>query len=108
MPVSALVAVQRWRARPDNPGLDVAARALDGLRAVGVDVPDAYLDAYAQAAVTAAAADLQVLADLPDPETIAKVMVVGTVLGDPLFAGLRRLAQEHVTAEVFPAGPGPV
>ncbi len=29
-------------------------------------------------------------------------MLVGTVLGDPLFAGLRRLAQQDATHNLFP------
>jgi DNA-binding transcriptional MerR regulator len=93
---------QGWAVTASNPGVDAAARALDGLAAIGFAPPDAYLASYASAAATAAAADLRALAAWPDPDRIAEVMVVGTVLGDPLFAGLRRLAQEDATHNRFP------
>ncbi|BCJ69538.1 hypothetical protein Prubr_65590 [Polymorphospora rubra] len=91
-----------WEVTDDNPGIDAAARALDGLRAIGFDAPDPYLDAYAAAAATVAAADLRALSSLTTPDQVAELMVVGTILGDPLFAGLRRLAQQDVTRTLFP------
>jgi len=101
--IEAVAQAQGWCVTTENPGVEVAARALDGLRAIGFDAPDAYLDAYAVAAATAAAADLHALAGLSDRDAVAELMVVGTVLGDPLFAGLRRLAQEDATHNLFPA-----
>lgn len=99
--VVAVARAQAWKITDDNPGIDAAARALDGLTAIGFDAPDAYLLSYAAAAATAAAADLHALAELPTPEQQAELMVVGSVLGDPLFAGLRRLAQEDATHDEF-------
>ena len=101
--IAAIAAAQGWCVTPDNPGIDAAARALDGLSGIGFDAPDAYLAAYAAAATTAAAADLHALSELSDRDAVAELMVVGTVLGDPLFAGLRRLAQEHATQDLFPS-----
>lgn len=103
--VLALARAQGWRITESNPGIEAAARALDGLHAIGFDAPDAYLSAYATAAATTAAADLQALASLPTPEQQAELMVVGTVLGDPLFAALRRLAQQDATYDRFPIEP---
>jgi DNA-binding transcriptional MerR regulator len=91
-----------WRISADNPGVDAAARAVDGLLAIGFDAPDAYLTAYATAAHTAAAADLHALRQLDDPDRVTELMVVGTVLGDPLFAALRRLAQQDATGNRYP------
>lgn len=91
-----------WCISDDNPGLDAAARALDGLHAIDFDAPDSYLDAYGAAAASAADADLNALTTRSGPDEVAELMVVGTVLGDPLFAGLRRLAQQHATATLFP------
>lgn len=62
----------------------------------------AIFESYAAAAATAANADLQQLRKLSAPEQITERMVVGTVLGDPLFAGLRRIAQQDATQESFP------
>ncbi|NAZ76386.1 MerR family transcriptional regulator [Kineococcus sp. T13] len=101
--VEALAAARGWCVTSDNPGFEAAARALDGLRSIGFDPPQEYLDAYAAAAGTAAAADLQALSGRGERDAVAELMVVGTVLGDPLFAGLRRLAQQDATRDAFPA-----
>lgn len=93
---------QGWSFWPHNPGIDTAARAIDGLRAIDHIVTDAYLDAYATAASVVAAADLTALITLSDPDAITELMVVGSILGDPLFAGLRRIAQENATHHIFP------
>lgn len=92
---------QGWNITDDNPGIDATARALDGLRAIGFDPPDFYLTAYASAASAAAGADLRALTTASDPDRIAELMVVGTALGDPLFAGLRRLAQQDAAHALF-------
>ena len=101
--VVALVKEQGWNVEDANPGIDIVARALDGFAAMGLDVPPDYLASFASAAAEAAEADMKLLEDLPNPEQAAEVMVVGTVLGDPLFAGLRRIAQEHASRDHFPA-----
>jgi DNA-binding transcriptional MerR regulator len=100
-----LVRGRGWHVTDDNPAVDSAARALDGLGAIDFAAPDDYLDAYASAAANAAAADLRALTTRSDPDQIAELMVVGTVLGDPLFAGLRRLAHEDATSRVYPSPP---
>lgn len=95
-----IVAITRshgWHISVENPGISAAARALDGLLAIRFDPPDSYLGAYADAAATVAAADLRALDDRGTLDEVAELMVVGTVLGDPLFAGLRRLAHEDAT-----------
>jgi DNA-binding transcriptional MerR regulator len=99
--IVSLARMQGWAFTEGNPGIHTAARALDGLSAIGFDAPDAYLVSYATAASAAAAADLGALIALPSPEQQAELMVVGSVLGDPLFAGLRRLAQEDATHDRF-------
>jgi DNA-binding transcriptional MerR regulator len=95
--VAELARARRWAHTDDNPGIDAAARALDGLAAIGFAAPDAYLAAYADAAARAAEVDLAALSALSDPDGVAELMVVGTVLGDPLFAGLRRIAHQDAT-----------
>ncbi|NTW42723.1 MAG: MerR family transcriptional regulator [Cellulomonadaceae bacterium] len=100
--IEAVAGAQGWSFTTDNPGILAAARALDGLAAIDFDPSDAYLDAYAVAAATAARADVLALSELSDRDAVAERMVVGTVLGDPLFAGLRRLAQESATHDLLP------
>lgn len=100
--IGALVTQHGWRTTPENPGFDVAARALDAFSTIGFAPSAEFLDAYAAAATTIAQADLLALTSRDRPELVAELMVVGTVLGDALIAGLRRLAQENETAELFP------
>ena len=103
--VMRLAQSQGWMFLPDNPGIDAAARALDGLRAIDFTLTDEYLSAYATAASTAATADLHALSLLSDPDELTELMVVGTILGDPFFAGLRRIAHENSTHHLFPTTP---
>lgn len=103
--VRQVVTDLHWAASDENPGIDAAARAIDGLGAIGFEPPEAYLAAYADAAASAASADLQALRTRTAPDEIAELMVVGTALGDVLFAGLRRLAQEHTTHRLFRVEP---
>jgi DNA-binding transcriptional MerR regulator len=100
--VQQLVGSQHWLATTDNPGWDVVARVLDAVDGMGLTFSDGYLDAFARAARTMARADLAELQGRPTPESAAELMVVGTVLGDVLVAGLRRLAQQSETATAFP------
>lgn len=99
--IRGLIAERGWGATLDNPGLDFAARALDGYAAIGFDAPAEYLDAYAAAAESVALADLTALASRTQPELIAELMVVGTVLGDALLAGIRRLTLQHEATARF-------
>lgn len=100
--IEELAAEHGWKTTDENPGFDVAARTLDAFSTIGFTPSDEFLDAYASAAATIARADLMALTTRTRPDLIAELMVVGTVLGDALIAGLRRLAQENETAELFP------
>lgn len=100
--VEELAAAQGWRTSSDNPGFGVAARVLDDFSAIGFEPSDAYLGAYAAAADLIARADLAALIGRQSPALTAELMVVGTVVGDALIAGLRRLAHQEATAELFP------
>jgi hypothetical protein len=51
-----------------------------------------------------ARADLAALREQQGAAAIAELMVVGTVMGDRLFAGLRRLAHQHETTFAYPVG----
>ncbi|MEN2740561.1 MerR family transcriptional regulator [Microbacterium sp. X-17] len=105
--VERIARARGWAFTADNPGIDAAARALEGLAAIGFDAPETYLAAYADAAAATARVDLDALAELGDPDRVAELMVVGTVLGDPLFAGLRRIAHQDATHRLFPAAGAP-
>lgn len=104
--VEELTRSQGWIVEPGNPGVTQAAAVLDSWVAVGrKDLFDS-LPEYARAAEVVARADLaRVWPDAADRDRSAETVVVGTVLGDALVAGLRRIAQEHVARATRPVSP---
>jgi DNA-binding transcriptional MerR regulator len=86
-----------WCVLPDHAGRAQAARAVDAFERSGHRMEDAYLARYAHAAGIQAEADLAAVRARPDRMAMAELMVVGTVLGDELAAGLRRIAQATVS-----------
>lgn len=103
--VRTAAAERGWHVSPDNPGFELAAGVLDAYERI--DRPDltTTLGAYAEAAERVAAADLDALEVSGSREAMAETVVVGTVLGDSLFAGLRRLAQEAESARRYAPSP---
>lgn len=93
--------LEDWHVHPENPGRLAAARILETYDAVGQDDNRGWFKRYAAAALLAAEADLDEVETRPDRESKAETVVVGTVLGDALFAALRRAAQEHVAAQRY-------
>lgn len=87
-----------WHVSPLNPGRLAAARVVDAFEAVGHTDARGWFARYAAAALMVAEADLDEVEALPDVDAQAETVVVGTVLGDALFSGIRRAAQEHVSA----------
>jgi DNA-binding transcriptional MerR regulator len=101
----ALIERMGWHVHPENPGRQGVARVLDTL--ARLDRTDIFsdLDEYARAAEIVARADLASVARRGEVGDMAETVVVGTVLGDALVSALRRIAQEHVSFELFPAPP---
>ena len=97
-----------WRVHANNPGLALAARVLDTYEALGLDgITAAVLEPCAEAAQLVAGGDLEAVASAaPDPAEMTRVVAVGTVLGDSLLAGLRRIAQEAESFRRFPLPEG--
>jgi DNA-binding transcriptional MerR regulator len=95
-----------WNYRDDNPGLAAAARVLTTFEAVGQRDDRGWFRRYADAALVAAEADLDEVETRDGRDAQVETVVVGTVLGDVLFAALRRVAQEHVTSVRYPHDPG--
>jgi DNA-binding transcriptional MerR regulator len=87
----------------NNPGLPVAARVLDSFVVLGHDELLGLVPPYLRAARIVAEADLDAVGRRQGRADMAETVVVGTVLGDSLFAGLRRIAQENLSHERFPA-----
>jgi DNA-binding transcriptional MerR regulator len=99
--IDAVTEASGWCVLDGHAGRAQAARAVDAFERSGHPVDDAYLGRYAEAARMQADADLAAVRARPDRTAMAELMVVGTVLGDELSAGLRRIAQATVAT---PAG----
>jgi hypothetical protein len=102
----ALITRRGWHVGPEAPGRRTVAEVIATLRQLGAgDVVD-LIDAYAEAAERIAATDLEMVRRRAEPEAMVYGAIVGTLLGDILMAGLRRLAQEDRSAKVFGHAPG--
>ena len=95
--VAALKAERGWQTFEENPGEPIVARVLDAFRAIGRPDLVELMPAYAEAAELVARADLRSVVEVgtDDRSRMVETVVVGTALGDGLFTGLRRIAQEH-------------
>lgn len=96
-----LKAERGWETFERNSGELIVARVLDTFAGIGRDDLLALLPAYADAAEIVAQADIDaVLASGHERRPMVETVVVGTALGDALFAGLRRIAQEAVSRQL--------
>lgn len=103
--VSAVADDRGWRVSRTNPGRGLAARVLETYEQLGHrELLDA-VEAYADAALIVAGADLAAVGASAERSAMTETVVIGTVLGDTLFAGLRRMAQEHLSHTFYPAAP---
>ncbi|MDQ4008592.1 MAG: MerR family transcriptional regulator [Actinomycetota bacterium] len=91
--VDRLLRRRRWRVHPDSANRHALAVAFEALGQVGLELSDATLDTYADAAASVAKVDVE---NVPtdSPEHAVEYVVVGTVLLEPLLLALRRLCQE--------------
>lgn len=85
-----------WVHSPTNPGIVLAASVLDAYRDLGLTELEQLLQPYAEAADRVAQSEVALALAAPNTARIAEIVAVGTVLGDSLLAGLRRVAQESV------------
>ncbi|MBW5482897.1 MerR family transcriptional regulator [Streptomyces bambusae] len=100
--VARLVEARGWRIDPGNRAAQALASALATLERVGHGGFVDLLDDYAEAAERVARADLDYTARRVAREDLVEAVVVGTVMGDAVFAALRRMAQVDASARLFP------
>jgi DNA-binding transcriptional MerR regulator len=103
--VDAIIAERGWHVAPENPGSGLAARVLDDYLGLGRPDLAATLPVYAEAAELVAGVDLDAVQNAGTRSRMTETVVVGTVLGDALFAGLRRMAHEDAATRRFPVPP---
>ena len=92
------------RVSDQNPGLPMVARVLDAYDALGFEELAEALPAYVEAARIIARADLAAVRNSDARPRMISGVVIGTVLGDTLLAGLRRMAQEELSVGTAPEG----
>ncbi|MFI1813608.1 MerR family transcriptional regulator [Streptomyces sp. NPDC020422] len=102
--VADLIARRGWASDPKAPAAEALAVALAALESVGHGSFAEVLDAYADAAERVARVDVDFVARNVDRQELVESVVVGTVLGDAMFAALRRLAHVDASVRVFGAG----
>ncbi|MEV8532188.1 MerR family transcriptional regulator [Streptomyces sp. NPDC051211] len=109
--VERLIEARGWRIAPGSKAVEALVSALASLARVGHGGFVDLLDDYAAAAERVARADLDYTARRVAREDLVEAVVVGTVLGDAVFAALRRMAQVDASARTFvqeeASGPGP-
>jgi DNA-binding transcriptional MerR regulator len=90
-----------WQYSAEGPGRLGVAQVLGAFTASGQPADARWLARYAQAALMVAEADLDLIDTRQTREEKSETVVIGTVLGDALFAALRRTAQEHVSNQRY-------
>ncbi|MFH8571158.1 MerR family transcriptional regulator [Streptomyces sp. NPDC017993] len=105
--VTELVRRRGWRVGPDHPSIETIAVALATFRGIGHGAFEEVLDDYADACEQVAAADLDFAGRHVEVDGIVEGVVVGTVLGDAVLSGMRRLAHVDSSARRYDEGaPG--
>ena len=91
------IARQGWQVSEDNPGVLQCASVVDTAMGVGQAGFEEMLTLYAEPAELIARQDLAALSLAPaERSRVAETIVLGTVLGDAMLLGMRRIAQEHL------------
>ncbi|GAB3219508.1 MerR family transcriptional regulator [Glycomyces halotolerans] len=96
------------RMTPERHQVRSLAQVIGALRLLGLDDLVDRADDYARAAETVAATDISLLNTRRDRDELLETMIVGTVLGDALFAALRRMAHAELSAAQFKESDGPL
>jgi DNA-binding transcriptional MerR regulator len=99
--IDELIAERGWMVLPGSEGRDLAARVIDDYLDLGRPDLAALLGTYADAVQQIAEADIQSVAEAGSRAAMAETVIVGTVLGDALLAGLRRMAHSDVAYRRF-------
>lgn len=100
----AIAGRQGWKhIDPRNDHIRSLSEVLATLRVLGLERLIDRVDDYARAAEIVAATDIELLQGLDDRDEVLEAMIIGTVLGDALFAALRRTAHVELSARHFKA-----
>ncbi|MFI0981683.1 MerR family transcriptional regulator [Streptomyces sp. NPDC021093] len=95
-----------WFVPQGHPDSEALARTLSEAERLGHEEFAVALDAYAEAAEKVARADLEYVGGRGARDDVLESVVIGMVLGDAMFASLRRIAQAEASARIYGAGAG--
>jgi len=95
--VDDLMGRRGWNVGPTNPARHALIGLVATLRELGQEDLLDLLNDYAEAAETIAAVDINTVLRRSDVDSVLEGVVIWTVLGDPMFAALRRLAHENAS-----------
>jgi len=96
-----LVRERGWHVSSHNPAWHTAVEVLATYHRLGDDDLARQLGLYAEAMEDVARREVAAVVDRGDRARTVEGVVVGTVLGDTLLAAVRRLAQEHCSAQLL-------
>ncbi|GIG67509.1 MerR family transcriptional regulator [Phytomonospora endophytica] len=102
--LDALMAERDWdsdSARARQMVINALATFFD----LGEDDLAVLLPVYADAAALVAEAEVGLVSSRSDVDSAVEGAVIGTVIGEQVWAGLRRLAQEHYSNKINTTGP---
>ncbi|MEV7559893.1 MerR family transcriptional regulator [Streptomyces sp. NPDC089795] len=99
--VTRLIEARGWHVHAGNKAADALVAALASLARAGHGAFADQLDDYAEAAERVARLDLEYTARQADRADLVEAVVVGTVVGDAMFAALRRMAQVDASSRLF-------
>jgi DNA-binding transcriptional MerR regulator len=88
-----------WQVCDDATALDQLADAIAALRGLGQDDMLTMMDTYAAVTEQLANEEVALVLARGEPAAMVEGVVTGTVLGEAVLTSLRRLAQEHVSAQ---------
>jgi DNA-binding transcriptional MerR regulator len=96
--VNLLIERRGWLIHPDSLAVDQVADVLAALESLHVTELLRDVDQYADAAESLARHEVRSTIDRPAAADRMELVVLGTVLGEALFAALRMLAHQHESA----------
>jgi DNA-binding transcriptional MerR regulator len=103
--VDDLIDRHGWDVGPTNPARRTLIGLVATLRDLGQDDTLDLLDDYAEAAETIAAVDINTVLHRSNVDSMLEGVAIWTVLGDPTFAALRRLAHENASGRATSQAP---
>lgn len=99
--VDAFLTELGWMVHQDAPARDLLAKAVLALRGLGLPDSSDDLRPYARAAHELAKHELASTPRTGPRSAVVEHAVLGTVLYEPVLIALRRLAEEHESAQLF-------